>query len=534
MKYIVFFSLLILCALSPAVADAQCDFKIVAETSASTCLNNGTITAKLISSAGSIAQRTVVLRSSVLANGMKGHDSMTADTAYFKDLFPGEYEIVAEVGCSDGSKKEVTEYLVTVDKEYEAMYVSTSFTTEIIDCKRIGKLALDILGGKAPYTVRTTDEDGNSFDSVFHSAEGNTVVVSKPGKYSFNVIDACNTSSTISEKREVPAFTHIPLSAQFNAAQNRSCTGDGFIILNIHNGGSPYNIKVESSTDHTFLRMFENHANSSLQVGEETNGLKEGNYVFTITDRCNSTVVIDTDIEFVRATLPVTVKSYTSCNNLNGGFSFEINDKCRSPREYTIETTAAPSGFSLEPQVFDTTYFNISGLPAGQYSFTITDANNSNPVYISGEIQAIESYSGGGYEPTYTETYESYAAGLRVDGRCPPFAYKIYEADNPDNPVLRSERENVMELSELDYVFDYGIMYMAVLSDNGHAKPDTVFFKRSVPSCILEYKHESFRWYDCWGYEEIGIFDKRAEAGTRIRFIDGPTVPIHRDTTLTR
>ena len=179
-----------------------------------------------------------------------------------------------------------------------------------------GSATVSATGGQTPYSYLWSN--GATTQSVSNLAVGT---------YSVTVSDASSSSVSASTTVNSPAA----LSTTFTQL-NVSCAGlmNGSVNISASGGTSPYGISPS------------------------TTGLSAGNYTFVVTDANGCSTSINTTIT-QPATLGATLtKTNVSCNGGNNG-------------SVSISTTGGTAPLTISPAQ--------TGLSAGTYTFTITDAN---------------------------------------------------------------------------------------------------------------------------------------------------------------
>jgi len=177
-----------------------------------------------------------------------------------------------------------------------------------------GSVNVSVSGGAAPY-------------SIIPAQTGLSA-----GNYTFTITDATGCSATASATVDQPA----QLTAQVISQVNVSCFGstNGSVSINAVGGTAPYSISPAQS------------------------GLGAGSYAFTVTDAKGcSTTVSATITEPAQLAAVISAQSNASCfGSMNGSVS--------------ISASGGTAPYSISP--------SQTGLGAGSYTFTITDANGCN------------------------------------------------------------------------------------------------------------------------------------------------------------
>ncbi len=250
--------------------------------------------------------------------------SNTATTEDLTDLAAGTYDVTVTDanGCTATESVEVT----------EPAALSASGVAINISCNggSNGKVDLTVTGGTAPYTF-VWSNTATTEDMIGLSA----------GTYDVTVTDANGCTATESVEVTEPAA----LSAS-GVATNISCNGgsNGKVDLTVTGGTAPY----------TFVW-------SNTATTEDLSGLSAGTYDVTVTDANGCTAT-----ESVEVTEPAALSASGVATNIscNGGSNGKI--------DLTVTGGTAPYTFVWSNTA---TTEDLSGLSAGTYDVTVTDAN---------------------------------------------------------------------------------------------------------------------------------------------------------------
>lgn len=217
-----------------------------------------------------------------------------------------------------------------------------------------GTISSNVTGGTQTYQYSWSGP--SSFTSTL-----STIYSLYAGSYSLTVTDINNCVTTTTINLTQPAtLTATPTSTVYAGGYNISCFGynNGNINLNVSGGTSAY----------TFTWSGPGTFTSSAQ---NISSLFAGNYAVTVTDANNCTFSLNQTLSEPTAIKDSLVASLfiggtnLSCFNSNNGTLQAIINGGTSP--YTQTWTG--------PAAFTSTLTNISGLSAGIYSISITDAN---------------------------------------------------------------------------------------------------------------------------------------------------------------
>ena len=250
--------------------------------------------------------------------------SNAATTASIVNVTAGTYNVTITDanGCTDTSSVIITE---------PAALAASGMTTNV-SCNggNDGTIDISVSGGTAPYTYLWSN-----------AATTASIVNVTAGTYSVTITDAngCtdNSSVTITEP--------IVLTAS-GVATNVSCNGgnDGTVDLSVTGGTAPYTYAWDNSA-----------------TTEDMIGLTAGTYSVTVTDANGCTATASATI--TESTLLVTNGTITdvSClGSADGSIDVTVTGGT-TPYTYAWDNTATTE--------------DLSGLTAGTYTVTITDAN---------------------------------------------------------------------------------------------------------------------------------------------------------------
>lgn len=282
---------------------------------------------------------------------------------------------------ANGCQQTITGILIE-----EPAALTVSGTTTDVSCSGAGDGSVDITvtGGITPYSYLwsngATTEDLNNLQT---------------GSYTPTITDANGcTLTTTAFQINAPAGI-----ATTTGADSASCGGsaDGRVWVSANGGTTPYTITWSTTP---------------AQNTDTATGLAAGTYLATVAD-VNGCFVVDsaTVLEPSPVTLTV-VNDSVSCNGGNDGQAWVRANGGTAPYTYNWNTTPAQTG--------DT----ATGLSAGSYTVTVTDANGCT---VSGSTTVAQPLA---LTLSQTTNNVSCAGGsngsinLTVAGATPPYTYQ--------------------------------------------------------------------------------------------------------------
>jgi len=204
--------------------------------------------------------------------------------------------------------------------------LSYTFNTTNVSCNgaSTGNIDLTVTGGTMPYTYDWSHDGPESPDNDTQDLSG-----LKAGIYTVTVTDANGCTSTVGVTITQPTAVSISVASQTNV----SCNGG--------NNGSV-----------TFTTI---GGTGMINITPAATGLSAGSYTFTATDAngCTSTVGV-TITQPTAVSISVASQTNVSCNGGNNG-------------SVTFTTIGGTGTINITPAT--------TGLSAGSYTFTATDAN---------------------------------------------------------------------------------------------------------------------------------------------------------------
>ncbi|EIJ40455.1 hypothetical protein JoomaDRAFT_3515 [Galbibacter orientalis DSM 19592] len=284
--------------------------------------------------------------------------SNTATTEDLTGLTAGTYSVTITDanGCTATTSAEVSEPTV----------LSASITATPVSCNggNNGTADLTVTGGIAPYSFEWSN-DATTEDMIGLTA----------GTYSVTITDSNGCTATTSAEVNEPTV----LSASI-VTTPVSCNGgnNGTIDLTVTGGIAPYSFEW-----------------SNTATTEDLTGLTAGTYSVTITDANGCTTTTSAEVNEPTVLSASIVTTPVSCNGGNNGTV-----------DLTVTGGIAPYNFEWTN---DATTEDLTGLTAGTYSVTITDANGctattsaevSEPTALSASIVTTPVSCNGGNNGT--------------------------------------------------------------------------------------------------------------------------------------
>ncbi|MBI4647393.1 MAG: gliding motility-associated C-terminal domain-containing protein, partial [Bacteroidia bacterium] len=277
-----------------------------------------------------------------------------------------------------------------------------------------GSIDLIIIGGAHPYSIEWSNgETAEDIDSL------------QSGIYTVTITDAINNFITDSVLIGEPAVMTIILQGEFPTCNNGD---DGYINLFVMNGEAPYNFIW--SNDNTTQNL---------------TGIAAGMYSVSVTDQ-NGCDAISSIIISEPPAIVIDVETYEpSCYIYNNG-----------KIDISVYNAIFPLSYLWSQ---NGTTQDITGLPAGIYSVTITDYNGCttyDSIVLSEPDEILLTFEAN--EPTCAGINDG-SIDLTVTNGIQPFSYLW-------NDALSSTSEDIENLAE-------GVFTVIVFDSNGCQKTDS-------------------------------------------------------------
>lgn len=207
-----------------------------------------------------------------------------------------------------------------------------------------GSFTATVTGGNAPYSYVLTI-GGNQV--ISYNNVGNQQLFSNlsAGTYTLQVTDAQSCTQTIQITIQQPPQLSVSVSNITNATCNAS---NGSITVSA-SGGTPGYTYVWNTTPQ--------------QTGSTATNLSAGTYSVTVTDNNGCTATTQAIVNNINApNISLVNIQHAACGNSNGSITISVSG---GTQPYTFQWNSNP------PQNTQ----NLTGVPAGTYTITVTDAN---------------------------------------------------------------------------------------------------------------------------------------------------------------
>lgn len=376
---------------------------------------------------------------------LNGQVSSSGD---FANLEAGAYEVLVTdtVSCSIS---------IEVDIPEPPAIELTPVIESAISCNGIsdGSLTFTIENGMAPYVI---DWDGLSADSIITGLSA--------GNYALTVTDANGCTQSADFLLSEP----FPLTASLDS-DSVSCFGgsDGSATILPNGGSSPYTYLWDSGAG---------SQNDSIATG-----LPAGTYEITLTDANDCEWINEITVQEPSQLFAELTAAAPDCHDAEDG-------------SITVTPSGGTAGYSYNwSETFLPNSPNITNLPAGNYSVTVSDQNGcsttlsttlDNPAPIELELQPADALCFDGNEGSITSSVSG-AVGTPV-----------YNWDNGDNTA------DIGDLSSAAYC-------LTVTDDNG-CTAEACAFVGQPPALLLSAATEDA---GCEGQNQ-GVIDLSVAGGT--------------------
>ncbi len=277
----------------------------------------------------------------------------------FADVPSGAYNIYVRDagGC-------IVDKPITIDPAQAPTIALDAASDFCYDSSNQASLTINVTDGVAPYSYSI---NGGGLTTAI----GNPFTISNliPGTYDIQVTDAYGCTSNILSETIEP---QLSASAVLTKALDCTVSPDAIIDVTISNGYTPYATYEVSTDGGTTWSATSPIVGNSFSYSTSV----AGTYHFRITDNRNCTVITQAIVE------PITTPDITSlvqttdilCNG-DAGASIQVNlDNTQGVAPFTISVVNTTTSTNYGTQT--------SGLPAGTYEVTVTDAKSCTDMEV--------------------------------------------------------------------------------------------------------------------------------------------------------
>ncbi len=281
------------------------------------------------------------------------------------ELGPGTYtvEITDKNGCK-GTKS------ITIVDEGGSLEVDLEATAA--SCGQKGSMWVTIKNGSPKYTVELW---GPSNATFWAQTSSNSFKLSEltAGDYTLKITDK-NGCSVTTTKTVAGTSSNLGLTLEVN---NATCQDDGRIWVTINGGTADYKLRWSGPVvSEVYLST----------TGYQINNLKAGNYTIYVTDKNGCTYSESVSVYGSGNNLSLALESNKATCSQNG---FLWADVKNGVGPYQVSWTGATDG-SMN---VSSPGFQVSDLPAGNYTVSVTDKNGcgvSEPITVYSESSDVD------------------------------------------------------------------------------------------------------------------------------------------------
>ncbi|MBL7803242.1 MAG: SprB repeat-containing protein, partial [Saprospiraceae bacterium] len=333
------------------------------------------------------------------SGGGSGSGSSSTEPFYITGLTAGTYTVTItnNNGCT-------TTGTATVNQP-SALSLTRTVTNVSCAGGSNGAIDLTVSGGTSPYTYDWSNDGPESPDNDTQDLSGLSA-----GTYTVTVTDASGCTATTSATVTVPAALSLT-----RTVTNVSCAGgsNGAIDLTVSGGTTPYtydwsNDGPESPDNDT----------------QDLSGLSAGTYTVTVTDANGCTATSTATVTAPPAlSLTRTVTNVSCAGGSNGAIDLTVSG---GTTPYTYDwSNDGPESPDNDPQ-------DLSGLTAGTYTVTVTDANGCTGT-TTATVTAPSALSLSVTTTGSTCGQSNGSVDLTVSGGTTPYTYD-WSNDGPESP----------------------------------------------------------------------------------------------------
>ncbi|MGV3638996.1 MAG: cadherin-like beta sandwich domain-containing protein [Adhaeribacter sp.] len=259
--------------------------------------------------------------------------AVTSGSAASVPLAVGSNTITVLATAEDGTTKT---YTLAITRAVPAIVLTQSQVNVSCNGGSNGTAAVSATGGTAPYTYSWSPSGGTGAMATGLAA----------GNYTVTVTDANGQTATGNYAITQPTALTASITAQTNLACNGGSTGSATVSVS---GGSPGYTYSWSPSGGT---------------GATATGLSAGTYTVTVTDANSCTTTKSVTITQPASALTASISAQTNvaCNGASTGSA-------------TVSVSGGTPGYTYSWSPSGGTAATASGLSAGNYTVTVTDAN---------------------------------------------------------------------------------------------------------------------------------------------------------------
>lgn len=280
-------------------------------------------------------------------NGYNNWFSATSPKIQVTDLVAGTYNVqITDANGCKGTKS------ITIHDQGGSLDVDLEATAAT--CGKTGSMWVTVKNGTPKFTVELWGPNNATFWAQTNSSSFKLSEL-EAGQYTLKITDK-NGCSITKTKTVGGGTSNMGMDLEVN---NAGCTNNGRIWVTVTGGTPGYNIRWSGPTV--------GEANMS-NTGYQINNLKAGNYTITIKDYYGCTYSKSVTVHGAGSNLSLKLESNNATCSQNG---YVWADVVNGTGPYQVSYTGAKAGsFSV-----NSAGFQITDLPAGNYSVTVKDKN---------------------------------------------------------------------------------------------------------------------------------------------------------------
>jgi gliding motility-associated-like protein len=299
-----------------------------------------------------------------------GPNEFTSSTQNIFNLKPGVYTVTVSDGngvCSQSKEFTITEPLpisvVSVVSDYNGFEISCFGADD-------GKISSTVSGGSSSYTYTWTARSGGTITSGQENQKDLNGLIA--GTYDLNILDSNGCSFTQTFILDEPPL--LVLTEDVDERINVLCFGEATGKIEVVGyGGTPeysYSLIGKNYLGEVVSVLPSATLNNIYEFGN----LKAGIYTLTVKDKNGCEISIPTKIEIKQPAAPLSIDGDVKDYN---GFNVSCFGKTNGDIKVIVAGGVPPYRYQWSgPNGFSSTSLNITNLAAGQYIFTLKDAND--------------------------------------------------------------------------------------------------------------------------------------------------------------